>query len=218
MSKIKDHSSAQLLVEGNDDFHVVHALFKKYNVTTVRNIENPDGGLFSVKDCNGVEKLLEQIPVQLKNLQKIGLILDADADLNNRWLSLSGIFKKQGFKLPKSPELNGTIVEQNGKTIGIWLMPDNNNNGMLEDFINYLIHEDDKLIDKATKILDELESEKINKYNLIHRSKAKIHTWLAWQETPGSPMGKAITARYLLPENKEISDKFVDWIKQVFKD
>jgi hypothetical protein len=164
------------------------------------------------------KKLLEQIPVQLKKFQKIGLILDANADLNNRWSFLSGIFKKQGFNLPKSPELNGTIVRQNGKTIGIWLMPDNNNNGILEDFINYLIHEDDKLINKATKILDELESEKINKYNLIHRSKAKIHTWLAWQENPGSPMGKAITARYLLPENKEISDKFVDWIKQVFKD
>jgi hypothetical protein len=28
-----------------------------------------------------------------------------------------------------------------------------------------------------------------------HRSKALIHTWLAWQEAPGRPFGPALRAR-----------------------
>jgi hypothetical protein len=118
MAQIKDHPNALLLVEDNDDFHVVHALFNQYNVP-VRNQEYPNGGLFSVKDCKGIEKLLEQIPVQLKNLQKLGLIVDADADIQTRWVSLRGIFKNSGYNLPILPAPNGTIIHQNEKTIGI---------------------------------------------------------------------------------------------------
>lgn len=215
MSKIKDHPNALLLVEGNDDFHVVHALFKRYNVP-VRNQEDPSGGFFSVKDCTGIDKLLEQTPVQLKNLQKLGLIVDADADIQARWGSLRGIFKNSGYNLPILPDTNGTIIHQNEKTIGIWLMPDNNANGMIEDFIRFLIPNEDKLLDKATNLIADIENEKINPYNIIHTSKALIHTWLAWQETPGMPLGKAITAKYLTTENKEISDTFIAWIERLF--
>ena len=96
-------------------------------------------------------------------------------------------------------------------------MPDNNNNGMIEDFIRFLIPDDDKLSNKATKILDEIENEKSNKYNLIHKPKAFIHTWLAWQESPGTPLGKAITTRYLTIENREIADKFIEWVSKLYR-
>jgi hypothetical protein len=215
MSKIKDHPTAQLLVEGNDDFHVVHALFKRYNVP-VRNHEAPSGGYFSVKDCTGIENLKEQLPVQLKNLQKIGIIVDADSDMNARWQSLQGIFKNCGYDMPILPNTNGTIIHQNDKIIGVWLMPDNNSNGMLEDFIQFLIPNEDKLLNKANKIIAEIEAENKNPYKLIHSSKALIHTWLAWQETPGTPLGKAITAKYLTTENKVLCNHFITWINNVF--
>ena len=216
MSRVKDHPIAQLLVEGNDDFHVVHALCKKYSVP-VRNMEDPSGGDFSVKDCTGIiDKLIEQIPLQIKNLQKVGLIIDADADINTRWQSLKGIFTNNDYTLPELPDPNGTIIHQNGKTIGVWLMPNNNNNGMIEDFIRFLIPDEDMLSDKATKVLEEIENEKSHKYNLIHRPKAFIHTWLAWQETPGTPLGKAITTKYLTTENREIADRFIGWLTRLF--
>ena len=106
MSIVKDHPIAQLLVEGNDDFHVVHALFNRYNVS-VRNKENRNGGDFSVKDCMGIDKLIEQIPVQIKNLQTVGLIIDADDDINTRWQSLKGILKNSGYILPECPDKIG---------------------------------------------------------------------------------------------------------------
>ncbi len=74
MAQIKPHPTAQLLVEGNDDLHVMYSLLQKFNIPMN----------FSVKDCQGIEKLLEQIPVQLKILDKIGLILDADTNIDTR--------------------------------------------------------------------------------------------------------------------------------------
>lgn len=42
-----------------------------------------------------------------------------------------------------------------------------------------LSENEDKLLDKATDVLGEIESRNINNYNLIHKSKALIHKWLA---------------------------------------
>jgi hypothetical protein len=45
--------------------------------------------------------------------------------------------------------------------------------------------------------------------------KARIHTWLSWQENPGLPFGTAITAAYLSHDSPEAL-KFVAWFKKLF--
>jgi hypothetical protein len=45
--------------------------------------------------------------------------------------------------------------------------------------------------------------------------KARIHTWLAWQENPGLPFGTAITARYFGADSQEAL-KFVNWFNLLF--
>ena len=45
--------------------------------------------------------------------------------------------------------------------------------------------------------------------------KAQLHTWLAWQEQPGTPLGLAITNRYL-DANAPHAQKLMDWIRQLF--
>ena len=52
----------------------------------------------------------------------------------------------------------------------------------------YLIPAEDMLKYKAIAILDNIELEQLNFYSLIHRQKAFIHTWLAWQAKSGMPM------------------------------
>ena len=54
------------------------------------------------------------------------------------------------------------------------------------------------------------------RHSLIHRPKALIHTWLAWQQTPGMPMGQAITARVLSCDS-EIAIAFVNWLNYLFE-
>lgn len=94
-------------------------------------------------------------------------------------------------------------------------MPDNNQNGMLEDFMAALATPDDALMKKSEDVLTELETEGIQKYKTVHRSKAKIHTYLAWQDAPGRPMGQAITAN-ILNADSELAVKFAEWLKELF--
>jgi hypothetical protein len=48
-----------------------------------------------------------------------------------------------------------------------------------------------------------------------HRSKAVIHTWLAWQENPGVPMGSAIFCRYL-DATRGHGQRLAAWCRRLF--
>ena len=45
--------------------------------------------------------------------------------------------------------------------------------------------------------------------------KAVLHTWLAWQEEPGTPMGQAMTKRYLDPKIHP-APAFEAWLRELF--
>ncbi len=65
------------------------------------------------------------------------------------------------------------------------------------------------------KTLTLLEPKNLQQYKSIHQSKAKIHTWLAWQQTPGTPMGLAINKKYLNANNPQ-TKIFMDWVNTLF--
>jgi hypothetical protein len=172
---------------------------------------------FDVIDCEGIDKLIAQVPVRLKEsgLSTIGIIIDADIDIKGRWGSLSSLLSSAGFTVPPVLPEEGVIVN-NGIRVGIWIMPNNRLNGMLEDFISFLIPKDDPLLKVANNTLDSIEQLRLNKYAEIHRSKALMHSWLAWQEDPGTPMGLAITKRYLTTDY-EICQRLINWLINTFK-
>jgi hypothetical protein len=112
-----------------------------------------------------------------------------------------------------APDQNGTIIEQEGfSTIGIWLMPDNKLPGILEDFISFLVPDDDTLWKRAKKCLEHISPDE---RRFSSESKALVHTWLAWQEEPGTPLGQAIRARYL-DAKAPYAKKLVDWLNRLF--
>jgi hypothetical protein len=198
----------QLLVEGKDDQHVVWALCEKFTITES----------FEVIDCTGIEKLLEQTPVRFKQsgIETIGIIVDADTDINARWNSLKNIMSAQGFVIPEEIPAEGLVLHNgDNKTVGIWIMPDNNLNGMLEDFIAFLVPDSDQLLPVTDVTLAEIETNQLNKYRSVHKAKARIHTWLAWQENPGTPLGLSITNRYLTTE-AEVCNRFINWLNKLF--
>ncbi len=172
----------------------------------------------------GVESLLAVLPVLLneKKLKTLGIVVDADQDLAARWQSIRDRLIASDYPkadIPNSPLVEGWIYQPADpylKRVGVWVMPDNQLPGMLEDFVALLMPEDDNLRPKAEEILREIEREGLNRYGEIHRAKALIHTWLAWQETPGMPMGQAITARVLQRESP-IAQVFADWLQRLFE-
>jgi hypothetical protein len=206
--RVKEKFNSKLLVEGNDDQHVIWALCERFRVP-----EN-----FDVIDCEGIDNIYEQLPVRFKQsaIDSLGIIIDADVDLQMRWDSLAALLIKQGYSTPTAFPQDGFISKNaENKRIGVWIMPDNKLNGMLEDFIAFLVPQHDELLPIVYDSLKDIEIKRLNKYSLKHKSKAAIHTWLAWQDDPGTPLGLAITKRYLTSDQK-ICLQFINWISQLF--
>lgn len=206
--EVKEKYDKKLLVEGNDDKHVIWSLCQQFSV-----LNN-----FDVIDCKGVDNLFQQIPVRLKQsgIRTLGIVLDADLDIRIRWQKLQRILKPKGYDLHPSETNDGLIIEkEEGVKLGIWIMPDNKIPGMLEDFIHLLVPEGDILWSKANQVVEQIENKQLNNYPVNQHSKALIHTWLSWQESPGTPLGLAITKKYLNTES-ELCKKFLAWLQKLF--
>jgi hypothetical protein len=198
-----------LFVEGKDDYHVILALAVAYNLPV---------GLFEPIDQEGFSNILNIFPREIRLnsiLRNLGLVVDADTNLDQRWDELRSRLLNIGYSnVPLKPEPTGTIVEEVGKPrIGIWLMPDNKLPGMLEDFIAYLVPDpaNDKLWQLSEKCLQEARAVTTT----IPEAKGRIHTYLAWQDDPGVPLGLSITKKYLDP-TKAHAQNFVVWINRLF--
>lgn len=203
-----DEPQNYLLVEGNDDEHVLYSLLTYYQV--------PER--FKIRNKQGVDKLLETLDVELKRsgLERLGIMVDADRDLLARWQSLRSILGASGYHVPLTPDLNGTIIKQiDQPTVGIWVMPDNTLPGMLEDFASFLIPADDGLWPLAESVVQQVITTK-RLFPESHLMKARIHSWLAWQEEPGTPLGLAITRRYLDADASH-ARQLIAWIRQLFE-
>lgn len=199
-----------LLVEGENDKHVIWSLLKYHEVPQH----------FEVVDRNGIDNLLEAFEGELTRIVegKVGVIIDADVNLSNRWQALRHILVSSGYKsIPQYPVSGGTIIRQEKKpVVGVWLMPDNKIPGMLEDFVGFLRPQNDLLwpmVDEAVLKVKTLEEK--HRFRDVYESKARIHTWLSWQKEPGKPMGQAITARYLDADAPHAL-KLISWIRDLF--
>lgn len=210
-----------LLVEGKNDQHVVWSLLEYYHVPELFEVK-PLEGINNFKETSDMRKrrLIDSFEVRLSTIVegRLGIMVDADTDLSARWASLNHILKSSGYdSVPKHPASGGTVIRQEKKpVVGIWLMPDNTIPGMLEDFVAFLRPQNDLLwpiVDEAVLKVKTLEE--VYRFRDVHESKARIHTWLAWQKEPGKPMGQAITARYL-DANAPYALRLIKWIRDLF--
>lgn len=196
-----------LIVEGVDDEHVAK------HICGTRHL----GKFDEISPSGGIDKLLEGVGPRLKesDLSALGIIFDADEDLQGRWDSISSRLRAGGAtSVPAEPHPDGTLitVDVPGREIhvGVWIMPDNASNGTLEDFLTLLVPTGNSLLEYAHATIQGIPPES-RTFSDLHGSKALIHTWLAWQETPGLPFGTAITARYLDPSATG-ANKFAQWL------
>jgi hypothetical protein len=54
------------------------------------------------------------------------------------------------------------------------------------------------------------------RFPVVHESKARLHTWLAWQKNPGKSMGLSITSKYVLPDCP-LALQLIDWFRNLFE-
>ncbi len=158
------------------------------------------------------------LPIQLKGsaIDSVGIVVDADTNIGARWQSLRSILHFSGYaSVPTLPDVDVTVISELGlPTVGIWLMPDNVLSGMLEDFVERPVPDGDPCFAHAQQITDGLPPH-VRRYSSGHAAKARIHTWLAWQSDPGTPMGLAVTKKYLDAAAPRATG-FIGWLGRLF--
>ncbi|MGA2033564.1 MAG: DUF3226 domain-containing protein, partial [Thermoguttaceae bacterium] len=178
--------------------------------------------LDELKPHGSVDTLLESIPVRLKASEDgdiVGVVIDADTDVKARWQSLRDRLINVGYQnVPADPTPDGSILDPPPQTllprVGIWIMPDNQTNGILEDFLRFLVPQGGALFNHVRSSVTRIP-EADRRFGPLAEPKAIIHTWLAWQEEPGKPLGTAITARFLDANVAQV-DVLVSWLKRLF--
>lgn len=201
-----------LLVEGIDDEHVVKHLCGRR------------GGLLidEIKAHNGKDELLEAIPVRVRASEGrhiIGVILDADDNVSGRWQAIMKRLELSGYRnLPAHPLSGGAIIAPDDDSslsrFGVWIMPDNQNPGILEHFLHRLVPPASRLFTHVQLSVDSIPAEEV-KFTDLARPKVLLHTYLAWQANPGCPYGTAIRSNFLNPHTPEVDD-FMAWLYRLY--
>lgn len=206
----------KLLVEGDEDRRVIPELMEASGVPW-----GPRGSeVVLIKPTGGFPNMTSSTLIETEwkesGLEALGLIADANDNFQARWTSLRNRCRTIVPTIPDDLPGSGLVVNSpDGKRLGIWLMPNNSSQGMLETFLAYLVPDaSDALWHHAERARDEAKQLGAP-YKHQHRDKARIHTWLAWQDPPGRQLHQAIFERILKPQSPE-SEVFLKWFRSLF--
>jgi hypothetical protein len=218
-NNFRDEAPNVLLTEGKTDCHVVLALRDAYKIPR---------DSFGFHDCGSDEGVLKKLGAvvtapKTHRPEIIGVILDADqSGVTGRWAAIAKRLSSQYlnndlYDFPEKPSVGGTIIVSKKlgyPRIGVWLMPDNQNLGMLEDFCRTMMP--DGAAKQAEHCVATAKAAGYAQYKDVHHTKAVVHTYLAWQDEPGKPLGQAITAQALQPYTPT-AQAFAEWLIALFQ-
>jgi hypothetical protein len=230
----KNSSPNILLVEGVNDQAFFEKLCKVLDLNVDVEIGTPldylstqQGGFNSKQGVlNSLDIFLPLLEDEESSVKKLALVLDADITGNNNGgfigtitqikgktdsfdYSARHVYKNGGVEIPHS--------DSGMNSLGIWIMPNNKDDGTIENWIKDKILDSEKpLLEHACKIVSELPEQKFSPTSVV---KAEIATWLAWQNQPGR------TISYALKKNNELLNindlgfrNLIEWLEQFFKD
>lgn len=210
-----------LLVEGEQDKRVIPYLIEENGIPW-GNTKNPIvfieayGG-----DSNLLDPLVISTELKARDRQALGLIVDADDNLLGRWQGVRHICLQSMPDLPETLPATGLIhTAPNGVRFGVWIMPDNQQRGMLETFLAELLPEEKSggektvLWDYAQQVVQQAKT-KGAPFGDTHFDKANIYTWLAWQKPPGRQLHEAVKEHILTPCHPK-AQVFLNWFQSLY--
>lgn len=241
----KEFADNMLFLEGQDDVHAIGMMLKGLGITKLRDKKDKSIGplklTFNSIDHNSpeldilhsesVHKAMKAFRGRLVNTEEpknaVGLIVDFDRQEDNRPEQARNMLQELHdnnndleWTFPGSfTDPAGTILEpQNDNTprVGVWLMPNNQDPGMLETFLQALVPEHAKRrADYACEVTNQAKQEYGAPYKDVHKEKASVHTFLAWEKKPGNPFGTAFESNSLDPHS-EAAKPFIAWFCKLF--
>jgi hypothetical protein len=207
----------QLVVEGHEDKFAIANLLSRWVHWGDTEVEWPA----KIFPAGGIDLILDRdrISSRLKSsgLQRLGFVLDADADCDSRWQSIRNSVREHYADFPESLDPNGSIyVADDGLRIGVWIMPDNRSAGMLETLLKHLVPSDGIKLSEYARESALKAREMGARYKEIHFDKSILHTWLAWNDPPGVSLGHAVLQSMLDGDNV-LASSFVSWFKALYE-
>ena len=212
-----------LLVEGQDDKHVISSICRKNPASF--SVEQLDytisvnligrGTGFLISEKGNFTQVRDAIDTEIRGSgrEAVGILVDADSDLEKRWNEVREAFP-DFIQVPSSPQPDGTIIEtEEWPRTGIWVMPNNADVGELEDFVLQMIPTNDSVWPSSQSYIDNI-SMPDRKFSPEKTDKAKLYAWLATRREP-SRMGAAINANDL-ETNGPLCQSFVSWLTRLF--
>jgi hypothetical protein len=173
---------------------------------------------------NTKEGVFNHLPILLSQLgdvqiTRLAVVVDADSAANGSGYKhvidkVKNIVKPHGFTFASDPV--GGILFQHDDGLahfGLWVMPNNRDEGMLEDWIKSCVHPDEhKLFAHAETVVDTLPH---TKFKPIHISKAEVATWLAWQKQPEHGLYRAVEDQ-LIDTNSALFQELCVWLTHIY--
>jgi hypothetical protein len=219
MAKISTHV---LLVEGfadRDFFEQVCKLLDLSPLVTVATSKDYQGARNTKED---IFKLLPDLLTQIGigKIERLAVVVDADklehgSGYEKTLNKVKEITANQGFALAEN-QTNGLIFKHNEELtdFGLWIMPNNQDEGMLENFIKQCVKNDElPLFNHAVQTVQNLPEPK--KFEPHHETKAEVATWLAWQKKPGHGLYHSVQVD-LLDTNHALFQEMAQWLKKIF--
>jgi hypothetical protein len=204
---------------------------KSYNEKKQELNETKKSFNFGIYPAGSDKELVEKIAPLLKSEESINtlvFILDADkqkgkdneTNIKSRLQQIAYRFKDYKNYNKKFSKINpeGLIIPKIEELprIGLWLMPNNTEQGMLEDFLMKMVNVPDICIKLAEDCVICAVDENCASFKKTHFSKAVIHTYLSWQDEPGDALALSIR-QGKLSSNSPIAIKFLRWLTKVFE-
>lgn len=212
-----------LLVEGQADCSFFTELCRTLDLDTIVSVAPPKllGG--GQNNKQGVFNYLPTLLKQLNDNENARFAIVVDADLTRDGGGVATAIQQvilriqdSGFTSPPTGGLNqGFLFAHNDglPDFGMWVMPNNQDEGMLENWISQCKHPTEQvLFSLAQTAVATLQDPKFNAHRI---TKAEVATWLAWQRKPGEGLYYTVKD-HLLDENSPLYAGLCTWLRQVF--
>ena len=210
-----------LLVEGEADRAFFELICRNIGLGNTVTVAPP-------KDLAGThnsrEGVFNHLPLLLKQLNdgtitRLAVLVDADSPPNGGFEPtrdrVTGIVAPFGYGSPGTT--NGGLCYPNNDGLsdfGLWVLPNNNSVGMLEDWIKHCVRANENaLLNHAERVIAALPDP--TKFKPLHLSKAEVATWLAWQKRPGHGLYSAV-ADDLIDTQSPAYLELAGWLRHLF--
>ncbi|WKN46072.1 DUF3226 domain-containing protein [Tunicatimonas pelagia] len=173
-------SSKLIAVEGRDEKNFIEAFFKHLNISNTQVLDVAGKDNFSL-----ILPAISKTP-GFNSVVKFGIIRDADDSVENAFKSILGALNKASLTQPDSL----STFTDSTPSVGVYIMPDNTQKGMLEDLcLSSVIDEDNE------KCLNEFFN-CVDTNSIRNISKAKVQAYLSTQPEVVSSVGLAAKKGY----------------------